>query len=220
MAKTRGHGITTDLSVTSRCCLRALRARLLGLKELLARHDIHHVLSHYAIASRARLPFQERAADLLDCPLRAQITFADDEHYSIGKSKGMLQHQLLQLPVILSAPELAREERPADFHFAGGRLQIPIARTADDASGFPLDDRECTFGFDGAGKELRKDLAFVAIALRMLLPNPRIAGRGKQRIEVLWTKRPEFKQFTKQRRLKIKFQVGHPWEKRTRGSRK
>src|SRR5579859_1750774 len=97
-------------SVTSRCCLRALRVRLLGLKELLARHDIHHVLSHYAVAAGAIFPFQECAADLLDCPLRAQIVFADDEQYSIGKSKGMLQHQLLQLAVVLSAPELAREE--------------------------------------------------------------------------------------------------------------
>src|SRR5205085_12449141 len=96
----------------------------------------------------------------------------------------MVEHEALQFAVISSTPELALEERPADLHFALGWFQVPIARAADDASGGTLDDGEGAAGLDATIEISLEDFRLVAVALRVLLPNERVARRRKQFVKI------------------------------------
>src|SRR5512147_726355 len=153
-----------------------------GCREILPPDAEHEMYARGSVARRALDRLQKLAADLLHRLLRAQIRLADHEYHPLHKAKRVLQHQPLHLPVVGSTPVRPFQEGEADLHLA--RLEVVIARAADDSARLPFDHRERAPGLDGAVEIPLENFPRVAVALRMLLPDERVAGRRKQRRKV------------------------------------
>jgi hypothetical protein len=128
---------------------------------------------------------EELRPDLFQGPLRAKVILADDEDDAIDETERVREHQGLQFSVVRSAPEGALQKCPADFDFAVCKIEVPVSGASDDPAGFSIDHRERALRFDRAIEVLLKNLAFVSVFFRVLLPDERIAGRLEQRLEVV-----------------------------------
>src|ERR1041385_4602861 len=144
-----------------------------------------HVFLNGPVAAGTVHHAQEFPADLFDCLLRALVVLADHENDTLHKAKCVVKHKAFHLSVVLTAPVLALQEGEADLDLALFRLEIMVAGAADDVSGLAIDGNEGTAGFDAAVEITLKDRASVAVRLRVLLPDERVGGSGKERIEVL-----------------------------------
>src|SRR6476659_2871081 len=59
---------------------------------------------------------QKTGANFRDRLLRSKVLFPDDKDDAINKSKGVIEHELLQFAIVGSAPEFALQKRPAHFY--------------------------------------------------------------------------------------------------------
>src|SRR4051812_18864956 len=60
---------------------------------------------------------QKASADFFESLLRPKVLFADNKKHAIDKSEGVIEHELLQLAIVGSAPEFALQKSPPDLHF-------------------------------------------------------------------------------------------------------
>src|SRR5437899_1794498 len=60
---------------------------------------------------------QKTGADFFERFLRAKVLFAGDKDDAIDESEGMIEHELLQLAIVGSAPEFALQKSPTHFYF-------------------------------------------------------------------------------------------------------
>src|SRR5438067_12816975 len=61
--------------------------------------------------------FQKIRTNFRKCLLGTNIILSDDKENAIHKSKGVIEHELLQLATVGPAPEFALEKSPPDFYF-------------------------------------------------------------------------------------------------------
>src|SRR6185312_13934831 len=134
-------------------------------------HRKHHIPLHYAIGRWTLQCLDKAGANFFERLLRAKIILAGDEDNAIDKAQGVIDHQSLQLAVIETTPKGALEKCPANLDLTDRRIQIPIARAANDPSRSELDHSEGSSGLDSRIKILLKHFALVAQRVRMLLPN-------------------------------------------------
>jgi hypothetical protein len=114
----------------------------------------------------------------------------------------VLEHQPLHLPVDLTAPVRAREERPADLDLAALRLVPVVAGAADHAAVAPVEDDERAAGREVLLEEDTEDVLPPAL-VGMELPDERI-GRGLvEGVVIVGAQRPQLDEATDEMRLEI-----------------
>src|SRR5205823_6410196 len=155
---------------------------------LWARNGKNHIRNHAAIARRAQRLLEECRTDFLERPLRAKIILSRSEDHSIYELKGMLQHQRFQLAIVFAAPERPCQKGIANLNLALLRLEVMVSRTSDNSSRPQFNHSKRALRLDCTIKVALKIFALVAVRLRMLLPDKRIAGRRQERVEIF---RPE-----------------------------
>src|SRR5262245_9391084 len=115
----------------------------------------------------------------------------------------MREHQRLQLAVVGAAPEFSFQESETDFDFALRRLQIAVARAADDSARLALDHGEGALGIERPLEELLEDRLGVAVALGVLRPDQGIAGGVQERVPIVGGEWAHIDQLAAQRGLKV-----------------
>src|SRR6266576_2892702 len=84
---------------------------------LLCGDDKDDVCSNASISGWKLSLFQKTRTNFRKCLLGTNIILSDDKDNAIHKSKGVIEHELLQLTVVGPAPEFAFQKSPAHFNF-------------------------------------------------------------------------------------------------------
>jgi hypothetical protein len=143
------------------------------------------------------------ASDRFDGTLRSNISNTDNEDDPVDELEGMLKHEPLHLAVVSATPMRPREKRPTDLHFAPAFVEGVEPRRTDDAARGSVDGNQSAPRVHRLLKETAEPLGLAAVFHRVLLPDERIRGHSKERVEIVRSKRSQFDEFTFQSGLKI-----------------
>jgi hypothetical protein len=100
------------------------------------------------------------------------------------------------------------KECPADLYFAPGRIVTMKSRRPDCPSVVRVDREQGASRFQRLTEEDSKWTLFVAMPVRVLLPNERIGRYGKQIVEVARLERPQFQELAPECGLEVESHNG------------
>src|SRR5579863_7426291 len=135
--------------------------------------------------------------------LRTPVLVTDPEDDGVNESKGMIEHQALDLAVRSSAPMTARQKGPSDLDLTDlGRIAIVPARSDQPVCG-AIDKRKAHFRSERAVEEFSKFRLGIAIRRGMNFPDLRIRTCRKQLGPIVCGYGADGDGGTDKRRLKI-----------------
>ena len=107
----------------------------------------------------------------------------------------MSQHQIFQFPVVTPAPVISRQKRPSNFNLRFLRGVTVKPSGPDDLLVLPIDNDKGPAGFHRLSEEDFEHIFFIAITLRMLLPDERVGRDGKKIVPILRLERAQLDEF-------------------------